>query len=58
MGWLVEAMRFASAQSALLTVPSRDAADRAPPVHGVRDNARFVIGDRTPTLAERLQRAG
>ena len=54
-------VRFASAQSASpLTGPSHATllTGHYPPVHGVRDNARFVIGDRTPTLAERLQRAG
>ena len=54
-------VRFAAPQSASpLTGPSHATilTGHYPPVHGVRDNVRFPIGDRTPTLAERLQRSG
>ncbi len=54
-------VRFASAQSASpLTGPSHATllTGHYPPVHGVRDNARFTIGARSTTLAERLSRLG
>ncbi len=53
--------RFASAQSASpLTGPSHATilTGHYPPVHGVRDNARFDIAKASTTLAERLGRAG
>lgn len=53
--------RFEQVQSASpLTGPSHATllTGQYPPVHGVRDNARFVISSAVPTLAERLKRAG
>jgi len=53
--------RFSNAQSASpLTGPSHATilTGHYPPVHGVRDNARFSIAAASTTLAERLGRAG
>ncbi len=53
--------RFANVQAAApLTGPSHATilTGHYPPVHGLRDNARFVIDANAATLAERLKRAG
>ena len=53
--------RFAHVQSAApLTGPSHATilTGQYPPLHGVRDNARFTIAARARTLAERLRDAG
>ncbi len=60
-GLAARGTRFENAQSAApLTGPSHATifTGHYPPVHGVRDNARFVINPGVTTLAERLRRAG
>ncbi|MGE3374094.1 MAG: sulfatase-like hydrolase/transferase [Vicinamibacteria bacterium] len=60
-GLAARGARFARAQSASpLTGPSHATilTGHYPPVHGVRDNARFTIAAGSATLAERLGRAG
>ncbi len=53
--------RFDAVQAAApLTGPSHATilTGQYPPVHGLRDNARFTIDEKATTLAERLKRAG
>jgi arylsulfatase A-like enzyme/tetratricopeptide (TPR) repeat protein len=54
-------VRFEQAEASIpLTGPSHATilTGHYPPVHGVRDNVVFPLGDRHPTLATQLQRGG